>query len=155
VPTKIEKDAHSGVETTGHEWDGLRELNNPLPKWWLYVLYVCVAWAAGLALLYPSIPGLHGYWHGLLGYSTRVEAMKNWREIQSHHADAFAQIGKTPIGEVAKDPRLMETALESGRITFANNCAPCHGQNGTGRIGYPALAGCGKTLPQIGCDLIL
>ena len=51
-----EKDALSGVETTGHEWDGLRELNNPLPKWWLYIFYVCIAWSLVYYVLYPAWP---------------------------------------------------------------------------------------------------
>jgi cytochrome c oxidase cbb3-type subunit 3 len=125
--------------TTGHEWDGVRELNNPLPKWWLYTLYVCCAWAAVICLLYPSVPGIRGYWHGLLGYSERVHAMQGWHAMQNRHADAMAQITATPIAAIPADPKLLETALQSGRITFANNCAPCHGQNGTGRVGYPAL----------------
>ena len=139
MPNKIEKDAYSGTETTGHEWDGVRELNTPLPRWWLYTWYACIAWAAGMCLLYPSIPGIRSYWHGLLGYSTRVEAMKGVVAIHALHADAMAEIAKKPIEQVAADPKLLETALQSGRITFANNCQPCHGQSGTGRIGYPAL----------------
>jgi cytochrome c oxidase cbb3-type subunit 3 len=134
-----DRDAHSGVETTGHEWDGIKELNNPLPKWWLYVLYACIAWAGGMCLLYPSIPGIRGYWHGLLGYSTRGEAMAGWHDMQARHGAAMAQIASAPIDQVAGNPKLMETALQAGRITFANNCQPCHGQNGAGRPGYPAL----------------
>jgi len=139
MPTHIEKDPVSGTETTGHDWDGLKELNTPLPTWWLYTWYACIAWALVIFLLYPSIPGLHSYWHGLLGYSPRADAMAGWREMQARHAGAMTQIGQTPIEAVAKDPKLLETALQSGRSTFANNCAPCHGQNGTGRVGYPAL----------------
>ena len=130
---------HAEPGTTGHEWDGIKELNNPLPKWWLYVLYACIAWAAVMCLLYPSVPGIRGYWHGLLGYSTREHAMADWHAMQARHGPAMAAIAATPIESVAADPKLMETALQSGRITFANNCAPCHGQNGTGRVGYPAL----------------
>jgi cytochrome c oxidase cbb3-type subunit 3 len=139
MPTKIEKDAHTGTDTTGHEWDGIKELNTPLPKWWLYTLYACCAWAAVMCVLYPSIPGLHGYWHGILGYSARHDAMAGWRDMQAIHGEAMAQIARTPIEDVVKDPKLLETAMEDGRITFANNCQPCHGQNGAGRIGYPAL----------------
>ncbi len=136
---EIEKDAHTGTETTGHEWDGIRELNTPLPKWWLNTLYVCCAWAAVMCLLYPSIPGIHGYWHGLLGYSTRAAAMQGWHAMQAQHGPAMAQIEKLPIEAVVKDPALLATAEQDGRIVFANNCQPCHGQNGAGRIGYPAL----------------
>jgi cytochrome c oxidase cbb3-type subunit 3 len=92
-----------------------------------------------MCLLYPSIPGLHGYWHGLLGYSSRKQVMVEWHAMQARHIDAMTQIAKTPIDKVAQDPKLMETALQSGRATFVNNCQPCHGQNGAGRVGYPAL----------------
>jgi cytochrome c oxidase cbb3-type subunit 3 len=136
---KIEQDAVTGTDTTGHEWDGIKELNTPLPKWWLWTWYACIGWAAVMCLLYPSVPGLRGYWHGLLGYSSRAAAMQGVKEIDARHAAPLAQIGQTPIDEVVKDPKLLETAMEDGRITFANNCQPCHGQNGTGRIGYPAL----------------
>ncbi len=139
MPNKIEKDAYSGTDTTGHEWDGLRELDTPLPKWWLYVLYATIAWAAVMCLLYPSIPGFRGYWHGLLGYSTRHQVMVDWHAMQARHVDAMSQIAQEKIENVARDPKLMETALQSGRITFANNCQPCHGQNGAGRPGYPSL----------------
>ena len=71
VPTKIEKDTVTGTDTTGHEWDGLKELNTPLPKWWLYVFYATVAWALVWCVLYPSWPGVTGYFHGVLGYSQR------------------------------------------------------------------------------------
>ena len=139
MPTKIEKDAFSGTDTTGHEWDGIRELNTPLPKWWIYVFVATVIWAAGWFLLYPSVPYGRGYWHGLLGYSSRVDAMAGVAAIHDQHAAAMQQIAKLPIADVARDPKLMETALAAGRITFANNCQPCHGPNGSGRIGYPAL----------------
>ena len=75
MPTKIEKDAISGRETTGHEWDGMKELNTPLPKWWLYVFFACIAFAFGQFLLYPSIPWDTTYFHGLLGYSQRAASM--------------------------------------------------------------------------------
>ncbi len=72
MPTKIEKDVVTGQETTAHEWDGLRELNTPLPKWWLYTLYATVAWAVVWCLLYPSVPWFTSYFPGLLGYSQRA-----------------------------------------------------------------------------------
>lgn len=139
MPNKIEKDAYSGTDTTGHEWDGLKELNTPLPKWWLYVLYATMAWAGVIFLLYPSVPGISGYWHGILGYSTRKVAMAGVRDMHAMHADAMKRIAATPIEAVAQDKTLSATALQAGRIAFAENCQPCHGQNGTGRAGYPAL----------------
>ena len=62
MPTKVEKDSITGRETTGHEWDGLKELNTPLPKWWLYVFYACIAFSVVWVVIYPAIPmsGLRG-----------------------------------------------------------------------------------------------
>jgi cytochrome c oxidase cbb3-type subunit 3 len=139
MPTKIEKDIISGRETTGHEWDGIRELNTPLPKWWVYVFYATIIWSIGMFLLYPSIPFVHTYFHGLLGYSSRADAMAGVNEMNALHAKQMEQIGKLSFAEIQKNHDLMEVALTAGRITFADNCQPCHGPNGEGRIGFPAL----------------
>ena len=66
MPTKIEKDDVTGQMTTGHEWDGLRELNRPVPRWWMYVFYATIAWSLVYFVLYPSVPGITGYWHGVI-----------------------------------------------------------------------------------------
>lgn len=139
MPTKIEKDVISGQQTTGHEWDGIAELNTPLPKWWVYVFAATVVFAVGYFIMYPSIPYGPGYFHGLLDYSSRDRAMTQWKEMQARHGDAMAEIGGKAFAEIKRDPQLMEVALTAGRVTFANNCQPCHGQSGEGRIGYPAL----------------
>ena len=68
-------DRLSGISTTGHEWDGLKELNNPLPKWWLWTWYACIAWALVYYVLYPSWPLASSYTKGLLGYSQRQDAL--------------------------------------------------------------------------------
>ena len=67
MPTKVEKDAITGTETTGHVWDGIKELNTPLPKWWLYILYATIAYSLVYWVLFPSIPGFSGYVKGVLG----------------------------------------------------------------------------------------
>ena len=86
MPTKIEKDIVTGQDTTGHEWDGLRELNTPLPKWWLYVLYATIAWSAVWFVLYPSVPGITGYFHGVLGYSQRTAVDDDVRAVAAQRA---------------------------------------------------------------------
>ena len=83
MPTKIEKDTATGRMTTGHEWDGIKELNTPLPKWWLYVFYACIAFSAVWVVLYPGIPLGTTYFKGLLGYSTRVEHAQNLAAVQT------------------------------------------------------------------------
>ena len=69
----IEKDSVSGQNTTGHEWDGIKELNTPLPKWWVYVFWATVLWAIGYWVAYPAWPLVNGYTKGSLGYSSRGE----------------------------------------------------------------------------------
>jgi cytochrome c oxidase cbb3-type subunit 3 len=140
VPTKIEKDAVSGRETTGHEWDGIKELDTPTPKWWLYVFVASIVWAAGLCLLYPSIPYGPGYFHGLLGYSTRTAVDAEVAKLVIQRKGSMDKIAAMSFDAIKADPALMEVALTSGRITFAENCQPCHGPGGGGRPGYPALA---------------
>lgn len=140
MPTKIEKDTVTGQMTTGHEWDGLQELNRPLPKWWLYLLWVTVAWAAVWCLLYPSFPGITGYFHGLLGYSQRTAVDKAVAEVAAQRAGAMERIKVLSFAEIHNDPQLLAVAETDGRITFANDCQPCHGAGGGGNPGYPALA---------------
>lgn len=140
MPNKIEKDEISGQYTTGHDWDGLQELNTPLPKWWLYTFYVCIAVAIGMFITLPSIPWVHSYWHGTMGYSSRKMAMAEHAKMEALHAGAARQIAVMPLADIRKNPALLETALTMGRITFANNCQPCHGAGGQGAIGYPNLA---------------
>jgi cytochrome c oxidase cbb3-type subunit 3 len=140
VPTKIEKDSVTGHMTTGHEWDGLRELNQPLPKWWLYVLYACIAFAVVYAVLYPSVPWIHGYYHGTLGYSQRSSVDAEVAKVAQQRSGYMDQIKILSFDEIRKDPQLLAAAETAGRITFANNCQPCHGAGGGGNPGYPALA---------------
>lgn len=140
MPTKIEKDSFTGTETTGHEWDGIKELNTPLPKWWLYVFLVCVVWAVVYMVLYPSVPLGRSYFAGLIGYSQRTEVDRGVAELHQIHAGAMDRIAATDITAIAKDSELKTVALAAGRIAFANNCQPCHGPSGSGRPGYPILA---------------
>jgi cytochrome c oxidase cbb3-type subunit III len=140
VPTKIEKDVVTGRDTTGHEWDGLKELNTPLPKWWVYVLYATIAWSLMWFLLYPSVPGIGGYFHGILGYSQRSEVDGDVRAVMAQRAGTMDKIKALSFADIRKDPQLMAAADTAGRIAFANNCQPCHGAGGGGQPGYPALA---------------
>lgn len=140
MPTKIEKDIISGKLTTGHEWDGLKELNQPLPKWWLFLLWATVIWSAVYFVLYPSIPGITGYFHGLLGYSQRARVNAAVEKVAEQRAEYMDRIRALSFEDIRKDPQLLAAALTAGRITFAENCQPCHGAGGGGNPGYPALA---------------
>ena len=140
MPTKIEKDSVSGQNTTGHEWDGLKELNTPLPKWWLYTFAATVVWAVVWCVLYPSVPGVTGYFHGVLGYTQRSAVAAEVKALAVQRAAYMDKIAAMPIAAVRGDARLEEMALTAGRIAFANNCQPCHGAGGAGQVGYPSLA---------------
>lgn len=140
MPTKVEKDAVTGTETTGHEWDGIKELNTPLPKWWLYVLYATIVWAIGYYVLYPAWPSLSAHTTGMLGYWSRAEIAKQLEEQAAQRAPFVNRIRAASLDQVRGDPDLLGFAIAGGRAMFADNCAPCHGPGGAGGKGYPSLA---------------
>jgi len=140
VARKIETDAVTGVDTTGHSWDGIAELNNPLPTWWLFVWAVCIAVALAQFVIYPSFPLGRTYWHGLIGYSSRVKVMQQEAAVTQSRAIYVDKIAAMSIDDVPKNKELFDYALNSGKVTFANNCQPCHGVAGSGRPGFPVLA---------------
>jgi cytochrome c oxidase cbb3-type subunit 3 len=136
---KHEIDQHSGVETTGHDWDGLKELNNPLPKWWLYLFYACIAWAVGYWVLYPAWPGISGYTHGILGHSNRDDALADVASLAAARDAQAKDIATLPFDQIRTNPALLQFALANGKAAFALNCTPCHGAGATGAPGYPNL----------------
>ncbi|WP_019015072.1 cytochrome-c oxidase, cbb3-type subunit III [Elioraea tepidiphila] len=141
MPTKIEKDAVTGKETTGHEWDGIKELNTPLPKWWLYILYATIAWSVVWAILYPSFPGLSGHWRGTTGWTQRTAIAEQMRAVDAERAPMLERIRSAGLEELRRDPDLLQYAMAGGRVAFADNCAACHGAGGEGRPGgFPSLA---------------
>ena len=141
MPTKIEKDAVTGKETTGHEWDGIKELNTPLPKWWLYILYATIAWSVVWAILYPSFPGLSGHWRGTTGWTQRTAIVEQMQAVEAERAPMLERIRTAGLDELRRDPDLLQYAMAGGRVAFADNCAACHGAGGEGRPGgFPSLA---------------
>jgi cytochrome c oxidase cbb3-type subunit 3 len=140
MPTKAEKDALTGKVTTEHEWDGIRELNTPLPTWWLYILYATIAWALVMFVLYPAIPLGWTHTDGVLGVTTRTNLEAELKQLQAQRAPVMNKIAQLEPAEIRKNPDLLAVAEIAGRSAFANNCAPCHGPAGSGRIGYPNLA---------------
>lgn len=137
-----EIDEVTGTETTGHVWDGdLKELDKPMPKWWLYVFYASIVWSIGYWILYPTWPGLseHGYTPGYLDYSQRVEVTKDVAAAKAAQAPTLAAIAATPPDAIAKNPDLIDFVLRGGAAQFGQNCAPCHGKGAQGAKGYPNL----------------
>ncbi|WP_342236964.1 cytochrome-c oxidase, cbb3-type subunit III [Inquilinus sp. OTU3971] len=139
MPTKIEKDAVTGQETTGHEWDGIKELNTPLPRWWLYVLYATIAFSAVWMVFYPSVPLGTSYFKGVLDYSQRQELARDVAAATAVRAPMVDRIRSLPLDQVQADPELATFALTGGKALFAENCSACHAAGGAGRAGFPAL----------------
>lgn len=139
MPTKIEKDTLSGQNTTGHEWDGVKELNTPLPTWWLYTFYACIAFAVVYCALYPSWPWLTGHTDGLLGYSSRAELRQELSAQAKERAGFVDRIRTASLADIRKDPELFNFAMAGGRSAFQTNCMQCHGAGGGGSTGFPNL----------------
>lgn len=136
----IEKDSVSGQNTTGHEWDGIKELNTPLPKWWVYVFWATVLWAIGYWVAYPAWPLVNGYTKGSLGYSSRGELDNELAAQKKARSAWLSKIEASDVAAVEKDKDLLRYAMAGGKIAFNENCAPCHGVGGVGAFGYPSLA---------------
>ncbi|ADZ71631.1 cytochrome-c oxidase, cbb3-type subunit III [Polymorphum gilvum] len=134
-----EVDALSGVETTGHEWDGLKELNNPLPKWWLYVFYATIVWAIGYWIVYPSWPLLTTYTAGVLGNSQRADALAALEAGMAERAQIGSALVDASLDDIRSTQGMLDFAMANGRAAFGDNCAPCHGSGATGSLGYPNL----------------
>ena len=135
-----EKDALTGTQTTGHEWDGIKELDTPLPKWWLYTFIVCVVWAVGYWVVYPAWPSLSGYTKGVIGYSSRAELDADLAAVKKSRAGWLGKFEDATVDDIAGDRELLNYAMAGGKFIFAENCAPCHGAGGAGAPGYPVLA---------------
>ena len=135
-----ELDPVSGLETTGHEWDGLKELNTPLPTWWIYTLWVTVVWAVGYWIVYPAWPMPGGFTKGVMGYSSRAELEDRMAAVDAAKAPWRERFAGMAVTEIARTPDLLDYAFAGGRVLFAENCAACHGAGGGGAPGYPALA---------------
>ncbi len=136
---QAERDEFSGTETTGHEWDGIRELDTPLPRWWLWVLYATIVWAIGYWILMPTWPTLNGYTKGLLGYTERARIKDDLAAARESQKGQLSRIEIAPLADIRATPDLLEFALAGGRSAFSVNCSQCHGSGAAGFKGYPNL----------------
>lgn len=132
-------DELSGVETTGHVWDGIRELNNPLPRWWVWTFYMTILWAIGYTIVYPAWPLLKENTKGIWNVTNRA-ALKDELAAASGAQKVFVdKIAAMPVADIVKDKSLAEFATAAGAAAFKVNCTPCHGSGAQGGIGYPNL----------------
>ncbi|MEI7790044.1 MAG: cytochrome-c oxidase, cbb3-type subunit III [Alphaproteobacteria bacterium] len=137
--SKKEVDDVSGTQTTGHDWDGIKELDTPTPRWWLYILYATIVWAVGYWLVYPAWPGISSYTHGLWNHSQRDEVTADVAALKSARAGREQSLASASLADIQQNPDLLQFAMAEGKAAFGDNCAPCHGAGGQGARGYPNL----------------
>lgn len=125
--------------TTGHTWDGIKEFDNPMPRWWLWTFYACIVWAIGYTIAYPAWPMLKQATPGLLGYSTRAEVAAEIADVEVRNAPLWAQIEQVELASLAENTDLHGFAVNGGDAIFKTFCAQCHGSGAAGAVGYPNL----------------
>ena len=134
-----EIDKISGTATTGHEWDGIKELNTPLPRWWILTFYACIVWAIGYWIVYPAWPMVSGYTSGVLHYSSRADVAVELANLEKIRGAKMVTLGAASLADIEKDPALLALARARGKSVFGDNCAPCHGSGAAGAKGFPNL----------------
>ena len=132
-------DEISGVETTGHEWDGIKELNNPLPRWWVWTFYVTVIWAIAYTIAYPAWPLLSTNTKGLLGWSSRGDVETSIADAEAARGTQLAALRDNDIDAIMANADLRQFATSAGAAAFKVNCVQCHGSGAAGGAGYPNL----------------
>ncbi|MFG1401503.1 cytochrome-c oxidase, cbb3-type subunit III [Xanthobacter sediminis] len=132
-------DPVTGVTTTGHEWDGIEELNNPLPRWWLWVWYATILWSIAYWIMFPAWPLISSATPGVLGWNSRTAVSTQLDDLRALRAESTAKLADASLQQIEDTPALLTLARAQGRVAFADNCAPCHGQGGGGAVGFPNL----------------
>ena len=153
ITDPVQVDKISGQTTTGHEWDGIRELNTPLPRWWLWLFYLTIAFSVVYWIAYPAWPLASSYTAGVLGYTNRTRVADDLALAKAARMQEAAALETASLSQIEAEPKLLELALAQGKAAFGDNCAPCHGSGGQGQKGYPNLTAgrwlWGGTLEQI------
>jgi cytochrome c oxidase cbb3-type subunit 3 len=127
------------VQDTGHEWDGIVELDNPLPRWWLWIFYATILFSIVYWVLMPAWPGLNGYTKGLLGHSDRAAVSRDLAALDVQRGAQLAQLRSASLEQIEADAEMQAYTLKVGESVFGDNCATCHGAGGAGAPGYPNL----------------
>ena len=132
-------DSVTGTATTGHEWDGIRELNTPLPRWWLWLFYLTIVWSVGYWIVYPAWPLVSSYTTGVFGWNSRVAVANDLNELKTLRAPMTTKLAAVALADLRNDQALADFAYAQGRASFRENCGPCHGAGSGGARGYPNL----------------
>ncbi len=130
------------VPDTGHEWDGIRELENPPPRWWTNALYLSGLLVLVYFILYPSLPLINDSTKGLLGWTQIKEYKEDMAKVQDVRAPYEEKLASMTAEEILADTEMRNYAVGSSKVLFGDNCAACHGTGGVPakNSGYPILA---------------
>ncbi|MDE4132568.1 cytochrome-c oxidase, cbb3-type subunit III [Phaeobacter sp. QD34_3] len=129
----------SDPNTTGHEWDGIEEFDNPMPRWWLWTFYLTIIWGIGYTIAYPAWPMINSATAGVLGWSTRADVAAEIAAVDEANAPVNAKLVETELTEISADADLNSYAVSAGSAVFKTWCAQCHGSGAAGAKGYPNL----------------
>ena len=132
-------DEATGVETVGHEWDGIEELNNPLPRWWVWSFYITIVWAIAYTIAYPAWPMISKGTEGMLGWTSRGQLAEEMSAADLARQSFREQLAAIDVVKLNDNPDLMRQAVAGGAAAFKVNCVQCHGAGAAGSAGYPNL----------------
>lgn len=132
-------DAPTGTSTVGHEWDGIEELDTPMPRWWVITFWITILWGVGYILLYPAIPLGNSATQGIRNWSSRGQFEQELAAETARRAPITTALAAIPVEALADDERLYQAAIEGGRAAFKVHCVQCHGSGAAGSVGYPNL----------------
>ena len=132
-------DETTGTVTTGHDWDGITELDTPLPRWWLWTFYVTIVWGVIYTIAYPAWPLISSATAGVLGYSSRAEVAAMIEAQNQANAEVAAKVANATFDEIRSDADLDSFAQAGGAAVFRTYCSQCHGAGAAGAKGYPNL----------------
>ncbi len=125
--------------TTGHEWDGIREYDKPMPRWWVITFYLTILWGVGYLIAYPAWPLINGATPGLLGYASRTEVALDIAKVKAANAALDRKLVEVSLDQIETDAALNHYAVSGGAAVFRTNCLQCHGAGAQGSVGYPNL----------------
>ena len=132
-------DLATGTETVGHEWDGIEELDTPMPRWWLWTLYATIVFAIGYCIAYPAWPLINRATDGVLGWSSHKQLADELAVEGARKAPMQLAFSRIAIERLPEDSRLMQAAIQGGSAAFKVHCVQCHGSGAAGSKGYPNL----------------
>ncbi len=132
-------DEATGTSTVGHEWDGIEELDTPMPRWWLWSLYATIVWAIGYVIWQPAWPLLNSATAGTSGWTSRSQLAHELEKEQQRRAPILAALSAAPLESLTPDSKLYNAAKVGGQAAFKQYCVQCHGSGAAGSKGYPNL----------------